>query len=269
MHWAHGNSLASMFLALFSHITRKNRIIADAMAGDAWIKDMMHSVTPDIVADYISLWMVIDRLNFDPSDTRSDEIVWLWSASGEYMAKSAYHMQFQGSTRSNFKALIWRVWAPSRCKFSIWLMLQNRVWKADRLLRREWPNEYFCPLCIRNLETIAHLLKECPFTRSTWERINSWASLPSLHPQQWDDGAMLVAWFGSLSVARPASAAKGIRSLVTLDCWSVWCERNTRIFQKGERNVDQVVAAIQCEARQWSKAGSKRLGVVIAQSVSG
>jgi hypothetical protein len=36
-------------------------------------------------------------------------------------------------------------------------MLQNRVWTADRLLRRQWPNQYFCPPCIRNLETIAHL----------------------------------------------------------------------------------------------------------------
>jgi hypothetical protein len=126
-HWAHGNSLVSVFPALFSHSRKKNRTIAEAMAGDTWIKDLMHNVTPNIVADYIRLWMVISGLNFDPSDTRSDEIVWLWSASGEYTAKSAYRMEFQGSTRSNFRALIWQVWAPSRCKFSIWLMLQNRV----------------------------------------------------------------------------------------------------------------------------------------------
>jgi hypothetical protein len=41
-----------------------------------------------------------------------------------------------------------------------------------------------------------------------------------------------------------------------------------RIFQKAKRRADQVVAAIQCEARQWSKACSKWLGAVIAQSVS-
>jgi hypothetical protein len=28
-----------------------------------------------------------------------------------------------------------------------WLMLQNRVWTADRLLLKEWPNDYFYPLC--------------------------------------------------------------------------------------------------------------------------
>jgi hypothetical protein len=43
--------------------------------GDTWLKELMHNVTPDIVADYIRLWMVIDGLNFDPSHTRPDEIV--------------------------------------------------------------------------------------------------------------------------------------------------------------------------------------------------
>jgi hypothetical protein len=93
---------------------RTDRSIAEAMAGDTWIKDMMHNVTPDIVADYINLWMVVDSLNFDPSDPRPDEIVWLWSASGEYTAKSAYQMQFQGSSGSDFKAIIWWVYGRRR-----------------------------------------------------------------------------------------------------------------------------------------------------------
>jgi hypothetical protein len=77
----------------------------------------MHNVTPDILAEYIPLWMVIDGISFEPTDPRPDEIVWTRTASGEYTTSSAYQMQFQGSVESNFKALIWQVWAPSRCKF--------------------------------------------------------------------------------------------------------------------------------------------------------
>jgi hypothetical protein len=53
-------------------------------------------------------------------------------------------------------------------------MLQNRLWTADRLLLRQWPNEYFCPLGVRNLETIRHLHMECPFTQPAWEQISEW-----------------------------------------------------------------------------------------------
>jgi hypothetical protein len=96
---------------------RKKKTIAEAMSGEAWIKDLMHNVTPDILAEYIPLWMVIDGISFEPTDPRPDEIVWTRTASGEYTTSSAYQMQFQGSVESNFKALIWQVWAPSRCKF--------------------------------------------------------------------------------------------------------------------------------------------------------
>jgi hypothetical protein len=56
---------------------------------------------------------------------------------GSYSAKSVCEMQFDGSLESSFPTKVWQVWAPSRCKFFIWLMLQNRVWTADRLQQRE------------------------------------------------------------------------------------------------------------------------------------
>jgi hypothetical protein len=112
----------------------------------------------------VMLWIVVDATSFDPSDQRPDEIVWTRTATGEYSVRSAYQMQFQGSIDSNLKTLIWHVWVLLRCKFFIWLMLQNQVWMADRLLLCKWPNEYFCPLCIHNLETVAHLLMECVYS---------------------------------------------------------------------------------------------------------
>jgi hypothetical protein len=113
----------------------------------------MNDVTPDMLGEYIILWMLIDEVASDPTDQQYDEITWTRTANGEYSASSAYLMQFQGCAETNFRSLIWQVWAPSKVKFFVWLILQNRVSTADRLLQRQWLNEYFCPLCIRNLET--------------------------------------------------------------------------------------------------------------------
>jgi hypothetical protein len=33
-------------------------------------------------------------------------------------------------------------------------------------------DEYFCPLCIRNLETSKHLLRECEFSKLVWSAIS-------------------------------------------------------------------------------------------------
>jgi hypothetical protein len=123
------------------------------MENQNWIRDIMHEITADLLTQYVLLWELVEAAGFNHHDQEADEIVWTRTSGGKYSAKSAYDMQFEGSIGSSLLTSVWKVWAPSRCKFFLWLMLQNRIWTADRLLMREWPNQYFCPLCRRNLET--------------------------------------------------------------------------------------------------------------------
>ena len=90
------------------------------------------------VRQFIDLWVKLQNVNLQ--DNIEDTIVWNLSANGEYSAKSAYKAQFFGSYSSDMKTLIWKAWAPPKTKFFAWLALQNRLWTADRLARRGWPN---------------------------------------------------------------------------------------------------------------------------------
>jgi hypothetical protein len=115
-----------------------------------------------------------------------------------YTTKSAYEIQFDGSSLSMLPSMIWRVWAPARCKFFSWVLLQSRIWMADRLLLMEWPNDYFCPLCRRNLEISIHLFQECPYARQVLLEINNWAPVQSFHPATWKAYAIMQDWFWRL-----------------------------------------------------------------------
>jgi hypothetical protein len=42
----------------------------------------------------------------------------------DYTAQSAYQVQFCGSTHTNFNNIIWRAWAPPKCKFFSWLVFK-------------------------------------------------------------------------------------------------------------------------------------------------
>jgi hypothetical protein len=53
--WFHGSMLAQMFPVLFRHSRRKNKTIVEAMALETWIRDLMHDVTTDILAEYVIL----------------------------------------------------------------------------------------------------------------------------------------------------------------------------------------------------------------------
>jgi hypothetical protein len=145
------------FQGLFEHGKKKNRTVAEAMHNDTWIADLTHDVTTSIFGDYVMLWIMVEAASFNPLGTADDQITWTRAANGRYSAKSAYLLQFEGCVESSFQKQAWEVWAPSRCKFFIWLLLQNRIWTADRLLAREWPNQYFCPLYRRNLEMAGRL----------------------------------------------------------------------------------------------------------------
>ena len=63
---------------------------------------------------------------------------------------------------------IWKVWAPCKIKMFLWLLHLDRLWCNDRLQRRGWDNGYFCPMCMRSLETSVHLCWECPVALQVW-----------------------------------------------------------------------------------------------------
>jgi hypothetical protein len=116
-------SPVAMFPALFRQSKRKNRYVADAVENDNWIKDIMQNISAELFVDYVMLCILVDDAALDLTQQEEDTITWTRTASGEYSAKSAYRMQFYGNVDSTYPAKVWQVWAPSRCKFFIWLML--------------------------------------------------------------------------------------------------------------------------------------------------
>jgi hypothetical protein len=114
-----------MFPDLFKHSRKKNRSVADAVNTDNWIRDVMHDMLVPLFLDYVRLWRLVTNSSLNQADQREDDIVWTWTANGVYSAKSAYNIQFNGAMDSEFPMVVWQVWAPSHCKFFIWMLLQN------------------------------------------------------------------------------------------------------------------------------------------------
>jgi hypothetical protein len=135
------------------------------------------------------------------------------------------------------------------------------------LLLREWPNQYFCPLCYHNLETTEHLLIECT-SRIIWDKIGSAYGLPRLRPHSLFLGRVLSEWFRELAGSSNSAKARGVRSLIILVCWTIWRERNVRIFEGQEKGEDRLISEVKEEARQWAQAGAKGLSILVDHTFS-
>jgi hypothetical protein len=119
--WINGASPAAMFPLLHKFSRRKNRTVRDALENDNWIRDLPSNLTVPLISDYVLLWELVEEAGFDPQNNDDDEIIWTRTADGTYSAKSAYDLQFEGNVPSVFPSCIWRIWAPSRCNFFLWL----------------------------------------------------------------------------------------------------------------------------------------------------
>ncbi len=180
-------------------------------------------ITISLVEQLVRLWEAVRNVHLNSEEP--DQIAWKFTANGHYTASSAYHAQCLGAPNSNLNSLIWKVWAPGKCKFHSCLIIQNRVWTSDRLATRGWQNNGHCPLCRSELETGIHLVGRCRYTKRIWSLVASWTGYQQLEPTEWEEARSVQHWWGSLANT-PGVPKKGLRSLILLVVWEIWKERN-------------------------------------------
>ena len=189
----------------------------------------------------------------------ADTITWKLTNNGKYSAASAYLAQFEPPTTTSFmEPTVWKNWAPPKCKIFAWLILQNRVWTADRLTRRGWPNCGLCQLCKREPETAAHIMFQCRYSIRIWGALKNWLGLDGFDISQWSGHTTVKDWWCATTGAL-GHRRKGVSSLVLLVAWEIWNERNARVISKVASMPHSVVSCIKRNAALWSVAGAKHL----------
>jgi hypothetical protein len=84
--------------------------------------------------EYFKLFQASEQVVLHPEVP--DKHIWWLSPTGSFSSKTAYMALFQGSIPFQLAEREWKSWAPSKCKFFVWLVEHNRCWTADRLARR-------------------------------------------------------------------------------------------------------------------------------------
>lgn len=208
-----------------------------------------------MVSELMELATMIQNLVLQ--EGQPDTIAWRFTQDHEYSARSAYRLQFVGSTTMEGHKLIWSGWAPNKCCFFIWTVMLGRILTVDALLCRGWENDYFYPLCERSLETPSHLFIECPWSRTIWDALASLADMPAIKPANWMGDTKFATWMQSCYDAMTKEKRKGIISLVQLITWEIWKERNRRVFQKELMTMARFSRLIRDEIRLWNMAGAR------------
>jgi hypothetical protein len=234
--WLDGRKPIKIALLIYASSKRKNWKVVQALNHNAWVHkvDLEDDFSLEHLSRFVELWSLIQ--NFHLNENLEDDISWRLTENGHYTTKSAYELQFLGSTLSSLYKSVWKAWAPPKIKLFIWLVNQNRIWTADRLAKRGWPNCGLCPLCKQCTESVDHLLVHCRFTLLLWDKAKEGFSIPTLDTNTWMD-LSFPKWWNMMSTGKNR---KGMASLAMLIIWEIWNERNDRVFKK-KRAPSQIV----------------------------
>jgi hypothetical protein len=163
----------------------------------------------------------MNNVNFD--DNVQDGIV----RRGQYSAKSVYELRFLGSTSTSMhKTVCKALTSPTWRIFFCFVANQNRIWMADWLVKRGWPNCDLCPLCKQYVEYVDHIFVHCHFTIGLWRLTREWIGIPQINTNQWA-GFDTLEWCKMMSEG-PTPNRKAMASLTLLMAWEVLNERNDR-----------------------------------------
>jgi hypothetical protein len=259
--WLDGSPPKDLAPLIFKASRRKNRTVQNALEGHSWVADIdVQAFTVEHMEQYIRLWDLLSAVQLSPGTT--DSIVWTLTPNGRYSASSAYKAQFMASLPCTFGNLVWKTWAPPKCRFFAWLAVQNRLWTADRLAKRGWPHQPTCQLCRCVPETARHILFECRFSKRIWTAAAAWLSCPDLI-RCLGSGRPKVLDYWHAIAKTPTSSPKGLRTAIMLIAWEIWKERNERVFSNKSTLPSVIMHKIREEGKDWILAGAKNLAELV------
>jgi hypothetical protein len=105
----------------------------------------------------------------------TDELHWIGGdKSGLLSVKNVYwaiatKIWQQKTTGWRRKLWIWDL--ALKIKLFIWLVVENKILTWDNLQGRGWEGPNICHLCLKEPETVNHLLVNCYFTQQVWHII--------------------------------------------------------------------------------------------------
>jgi hypothetical protein len=106
--------------------------------------------------------------------------------------------------------------------------MHDPVLTASNMIKRNWPCNHNCALCLCIHETTEHLLTNCNFTEAAWNQVASNFALPSYNDMLGTGGGGAMDSQVNQWGLQKREEKKTWYALHFW--WLIWKERNKRIF---------------------------------------
>ncbi|OVA14467.1 Reverse transcriptase zinc-binding domain [Macleaya cordata] len=158
-------------------------------------------------------------------DTAHDSFKWALTTSGSFTVKSTYDHLVNSLVGDFPKRLMWNPKISSKISFFMWTAYLNKILTIDNLKKCGNHMANACYSCLRAEESTDHLLTHCQYSHVIWLEILPHSGWCRPFP---DTFANLIHGWVSKGLSH---VGKIFWSFIpTAISWSIWNERNRRIF---------------------------------------
>ena len=255
--WIGEAALKRMFPRLFALAITPNGNVASYGVWDGfswiWSFSWRRALRPQDLVEKAHLDAILQQAHI--AFERKDNLIWTFNSSGRFSSKSfsleldklcppPHHDAIKG---------LWRGLVPHRIEIFVWTALLEKINTKHKLARMGIisNDDDFCILCSLPLESSNHLLLHCNFAQSIWHWWLSLWNIKWVFPQslkaafdQWQHKSKCVffkkAWLASFFII----------------VWSVWKERNARIFEKKKCSIKEIQDLVLLHLGWWIKGWS-------------
>lgn len=219
----------------------------------AWSFEWSRPFRPRDVVEWSELMAALALVCLSVND--EDSCVWALDKTGAFSVKSLSFELAKASLSQaqpctfNWKK-IWKGLIPPRVEIFTWLAVMGRLNTRSKLasLNIIPQEEIFCILCNEQTETSDHLLLHCDFSCKLWRWwLNLWG-MSWVFPSNLKDALEQWVIYGNASFFKKIWVA-----IFSIIIWSIWKERNDRIFNSKSSPIDQIIELSLLRLSWWIK----------------
>lgn len=152
---------------------------------------------------------------------------------------------------TDFYNRAWRVVAPERVKMFMWLVGNQAIMTDAERFRRHLAETDVCQVCKGGVETILHVLRDCPGMVGIWSRIVPARRRAGFFSQS------LLEWVYDTLGGRGDTQEDSWPTVFVMAAWWGWKWRCDNIFGENRKCRDRV-RFVKEQAREVVMANEKR-----------
>ena len=245
-NWVGGVPLSVRFPCLFALAENKEVTVREMSrrgwmdGGDAWTwRRRLLAWEEELVMECSGLWSPIVL-----QDYVLDRWRWILDPINGYSVKGTYEFLTLSDTsreRGIYDAA-WLKHVPLRVSIFVWRLLRNRLPTKDNLVRRRvlHHDDIYCIGSCGVQESTCHLFFRCTIFGGVWHMVYQWLDISFIPPNSVFDH---LHQFGHMA-GLPRYTHSFFRVIWHACVWSVWKERNNKIFKDKAEDLAQLLGKV-------------------------